>query len=148
MTLAARKALTMNLHVILATNLKWFMLLNTVATIVFLPVLEHFLVTGNQAGVTVAAAGYGGTWFVSGVLTGILDARSARGHHRESAYAAFMFLAAAYLLVAGRAWWPAAMPLSWATVAVLTGLCLVAVALIQKLATRWHGSYTTKELFE
>lgn len=148
MTLTARKAPTMNLHVILATNLKWFMLLNAATTIVFLPVLEHFLAMGSRAGVTVAAAIYGGTWFVTGVLTGIRDARSTRGHHRESAYAAFMFLAAAYLLVAGRAWWPAVMPLPWSAVVVLAGLCLVAVGVIQVLVTRWHGSYTKQELFE
>jgi hypothetical protein len=100
----------MNLHVILRTNLKWFMLINAATTIAFLPVLQHFLMAGSRIGVTVTAAVYGGTWFITGMLSGILDARSARGHHRESAYAAFMFLAAAYLLVAGKVFWPAVMP--------------------------------------
>jgi hypothetical protein len=40
------------------------------------------------------------------------------------------------------------MPLPWSAVAVLAGLCLVAVGVIQVLATRWHGSYTKQELFE
>jgi hypothetical protein len=31
---------------------------------------------------------------------------------------------------------------------MLTGACLAAVAVIQVLTTRWHGSYTKKELFE
>lgn len=86
--------------------------------------------------------------FLTGVLTGILDARSTRAHHRESAYAAFMLLAAAYLLVAGKAFWPAVLTLFWAAVAALAGLCLAAVAALQVLATRWHGGYTKKELFE
>lgn len=148
MTLLPWKAPTMNLHVILRTNLKWFMLVNTATTIAFLPLLAHFVQAGSRTGVGVIAAVYGGTWFVTGVLTGILDARSARAHHRESAYAAFMFLAAAYLLVAGKAFWPAVMPLPWGTVGALAGLCLVAVAALQVLATRWHGGYTKKELFE
>ncbi|GAA1751590.1 hypothetical protein [Kocuria aegyptia] len=148
MTLLLRKAPTMNLHVILRTNLKWFMLVNTVTTIAFLPLLSHFVQAGPRTGVGVIAALYGATWFVTGVLTGILDARSARAYHRESAYAAFMFLIAVYLLVAGKAFWPAVMPLPWSTVAALAGLCLVPVVVLQVLATRWHGGYTKKELFE
>lgn len=94
------------------------------------------------------AALYGGTWFVTGVLPGLLDARSARAHHRESACAAFMFLAAAYLLVAAEAFWPTVVPLPWGVVAALAGLCLAAVTVLRFLATRWHGGYTEKELFE
>lgn len=93
----------MNLHAILATNLEWVLLIDTATTIAFLPVLGHFLVTGSRAGVTVAAALYRSTCSMSGVLTGILDARSSRGRHRQSADAAFMILAAAYLLLAGKA---------------------------------------------
>lgn len=148
MTLLLRKAPTMNLHVILRTNLKWFMLVNTTTTIAFLPLLSHFVQAGSRTGVGVIAAVYGGTWFVTGMLSGILDARSVRAHHRESAYAAFMFLAAVYVLVAGKAFWAAIMPLSWGVVAGMAGLCLVVVAALQVLATQWHGSYTKKQLFE
>ena len=101
----------MNRALIFRTNLKWFMLVNTVSTVVFLPVFENFVVEGNQPGVTLTAAIYGGIWFVSGLAAGIADGLAARRLHRTLAYAAFMLLAAIYLLIAGKLFWPAALPL-------------------------------------
>ena len=138
----------MNRDLIFRTNLKWFMLVNTVSTVVFLPVFENFVVECNQPGVTLTAAIYGGIWFVSGLAAGIADGLAARRLHRTLAYAAFMLLAAIYLLIAGKLFWPAALPLSWTVVLIGVVLCLVALGIIQLLTRKLRGSYTKSELFE
>lgn len=138
----------MNLHAILNTHLKWFMLVNTISTIAFLPLLSHFVSAQDRAGVVLTAAGYGAVWFGSGLASGILDGTSERGHHREMAYASFMFMVASYLLVAGRLFWPDVVPLSWTGVTLVTGVCVAGIVVIQLLTARHHGSYTKGELFE
>ncbi|PDQ36461.1 MAG: hypothetical protein B5766_00485 [Candidatus Lumbricidophila eiseniae] len=138
----------MNRQLIFRTNLKWFMLVNTISTIAFLPVFDSFAAQGNQIGITLTAATYGGIWFVSGLVTGIADGLAARGLHRQLGYGAFMLLAAIYLLLIGKIFWPAALPLSWPAVLITTALCLVAFVIIQIITRRLSGNYTKTELFE
>jgi hypothetical protein len=59
------------LQVILRTNLKWFILVNTISTIVFPPLMNHFVVSGSQLGAGITGISYGAVWFVSGLVTGI-----------------------------------------------------------------------------
>lgn len=138
----------MNLQVILRTNLKWFILINTISTMVFLPLMNHFVVSGSQLGAAITGIGYGAVWFVSGLVTGIADNAATRQYHPGLSYAAFSLCIAILVFLAGKLIWPTIMPLSWTAVLVFSGVCAAVVALIQLKIRRTDQGYTGKDLFE
>ncbi|HBU42742.1 MULTISPECIES: hypothetical protein [unclassified Microbacterium] len=138
----------MNASLIRNTCLKWFMLVNSVTTIAFLPLMSYFVATHNAEGVAWVGGGYGAVWFLSGLSCGIADGASSRGLHRELAYASFMFICAFYLLIAGRLFWPEALPLGWLESILAALACAAAVVAIQLYLRRQHEGYTKNELFE
>ncbi|WP_159617382.1 hypothetical protein [Arthrobacter zhaoguopingii] len=137
----------MNLQLILRTNLKWFVLINTLSTLAFLPVLNHLVVTGATASAGITGAAYGAVWFISGLVTGIADNVAARQHHPRMSYAAFSLLMAIVVFLAGKLLWPAVMPLSWTAVLLYSFLCAAATLVIQLRMRRTHQGYSGKDLF-
>ncbi|GAA2965777.1 hypothetical protein GCM10010459_22760 [Microbacterium schleiferi] len=138
----------MNLAVIRNTNLKWFMLVNTLTTIAFLPAMAYAVAQQSEVATIWAAAVYGGVWFLSGLICGIADGASSRGLHRELAYASFMFVCAFYVLLAGRIFWSSILPLGWIETTLAAAVCALAVAAIQIYSRRYHAGYTRDELFK
>ena len=138
----------MNLQVILRTNLKWFILVNTISTLVFLPLFNQFTVTGAQLGAGITAVVYGAVWFISGFITGIADNAATRQYHPGMSYAAFSLLMAIVVLLSGKIFWPTIMPLSWTAVLVCSLLCAVVIVIIQMRMLRTNQGYRGKDLFE
>lgn len=138
----------MNLQVILRTNLKWFILVNTISTLVFLPLLNHFVVAGAQFGAGITGAAYGAIWFISGLITGIADNAATRQYHPGMSYAAFSLLIAIIVFLAGKLFWPTIMPLSWTAVLVYSLVCAAVIVVIQLRVRRTDQGYTGKDLFE
>ena len=138
----------MNVQVIINTNLKWFILVNTISTLVFLPLINHFVVTGAQPAAGITGATYGAVWFISGFITGIADNAATRQYHPGMSYAAFSLLMAIVVFLAGKLFWPTIMPLGWTAVLVCSLLCATVIVLIQIRMRRTHLGYRGKDLFE
>ncbi|MFV4913875.1 hypothetical protein PFZ49_10035 [Microbacterium lacticum] len=138
----------MNASLLRNTNLKWFILVNSITTIAFLPVLSHFVGAQDGQAVVWTTSAFGAAWFLSGLVCGIADGASSRGFHRELAYASFMFVCAFYLLLAGRVVWPAVLPLGWIETILIAVGCMAAVVVIQIYLRHQHAGYTKGELFE
>ena len=138
----------MNLQVILRTNLKWFILMNTISTLVFLPLFNQFVVTGAQLGAGITGVAYGAVWFISGFITGIADNAATRQYHPAMSYAAFSLLMAIVVFLGGKLFWPTIMPLSWTAVLVCSLVCAVVTVLIQMRMRRTYQGYRGKDLFE